>query len=597
MSPYSLVLIFIVISGTSLSCWGRKKQVEIGGKLKKWHKITLTFTGPSSSETANPNPFTEYVLDVTFKKKNKIYKVPGYFAADGNAAQTSAQRGNKWRVHFSPDKIGRWHYAVSFRLRGKGVSFDGTKGSFVVRRSTAKGSRDHRRKGRLRYVGKHHLQFEETREYFLKQGTDSPENFLAYADFDGTPNNSDLRKTWSAHVRDWRRGDPTWKGNKGKGIIGAINYLSSKGMNAISFLTMNIQGDDKNVFPYINDNDFTRFDCSKLDQWEIVFSHFDKMGIYLHFKMTEWENWMILDGDSFFGENRKLYYREIIARFSHHLALNWNIGEENGNTSQQQKAFASFLHRIDPYNHPVVVHNRPNLADEIYTPLLGPRSLIAGTSMQISVNGFTSEVFSSVKKWVDKSAKSRKKWVVAVDEHGGPVAGIKPDKDSDNSHHTNARQNALWGPIMAGGAGCEYFFGMLYDDSDLTCQNFRSRDRWFDYCRHAIQFFETNKIPFWEMSSRNGLVSNKKTWCLSDRTHYVIYLPGGETTNLDLRKMRKNFVRVEWYDPRNGGKLQNSSVKSIKGRRKMFDLGPPPRNIHQDWVVYVKGVGVLKRKS
>ena len=30
------------------------------------------------------------------------------------------------------------------------------------------------------------------------------------------------------------------------------------------------------------------------------------------------------------GPQRKLYYRELIARFGHHLALNWNLGEEVG---------------------------------------------------------------------------------------------------------------------------------------------------------------------------------------------------------------------------------------------------------------------------
>ena len=62
-------------------------------------------------------------------------------------------------------------------------------------------------------------------------------------------------------------------------MIGAINYLAAKGMNVFSFLTMNIKGDDRNVYPYISDQkkDFVRFDCSKMDQWEILFEHADKL--------------------------------------------------------------------------------------------------------------------------------------------------------------------------------------------------------------------------------------------------------------------------------------------------------------------------------
>lgn len=41
---------------------------------------------------------------------------------------------------------------------------------------------DLRAKGRLRYVGEHHLQFANG-DYFLKVGADSPENLLAYVDF------------------------------------------------------------------------------------------------------------------------------------------------------------------------------------------------------------------------------------------------------------------------------------------------------------------------------------------------------------------------------------------------------------------------------
>ena len=88
----------------------------ITGELRKWHKITLTWDGPSTSETASPNPFSDYRLDVTFRgPSGQTYVVPGYFAADGNAAETSAVQGAKWRAHISPDEVGTWTYSVSFR--------------------------------------------------------------------------------------------------------------------------------------------------------------------------------------------------------------------------------------------------------------------------------------------------------------------------------------------------------------------------------------------------------------------------------------------------------------------------------------------------
>ena len=111
-------------------------------------------------------------------------------------------------------------------------------------------------------------------------GADAPETFLAYADFDNTvatKKNVPL-KTWSPHIKDWREGDPTWKSGKGKGMIGAINYLSAKGCNAFSFLTYNAGGDGDNVWPFIHRDDKLHYDCSKLDQWATVFEHGTKMG-------------------------------------------------------------------------------------------------------------------------------------------------------------------------------------------------------------------------------------------------------------------------------------------------------------------------------
>ena len=437
----------------------------VSGELRKWHKITITFDGPNTSEMATPNPFTDYRLNVTFSNGSTSYEVPGYFAADGNAANTGATSGSKWRVHFAPDKTGTWSYSVSFR-EGTNVAvnsednagtpvdpLDGETGSFLVQSSNKTG-RDHRGKGRLQYVGEHYLKFAETGEYFLKQGADAPENFLAYVDFDNTPNNKNLRKDWSPHKGDWNSGDPTWKSGKGKGIIGAVNYLASEGMNAFSFIPMNINGDDQNVFPYISDSAFDRkrMDCSKLDQWEIVFAHGDKMGMFLHFKTQETENEKLLDNGNL-GTERKLYYRELIARFGHHLALNWNLGEEiNDSSTAQKKSWAQYFHDTDPYHHHIVIHNGSSHYD-----LLGPGSKLTGFSLQTSLSNFEGVHFR-VKDYVNRSADAGKPWAVACDEPGDAGHALRPDNDAGNSHE-DGRKNALWGTFMAGGWGNEWYFG------------------------------------------------------------------------------------------------------------------------------------------
>jgi len=575
-----------------------KGSVEIGGELKAWHKVTLTLDGPFAHELDNaPNPFADYRMTVTFRHESgtPTYAVPGYFAADGDSANTSAECGTTWRAHLSPDKPGVWTWAVSF-VKGKNAAvsdaagepvapFNGKTGTFTVAR-TDKTGRDHRGKGRLRYVGGRYLQFAETGEWFLKQGADAPENFLAYADFDGdfkTDGHKDnFVKTWKPHVGDWRPGDPTWQGGKGKGMIGALNYLVSEGMNAFSFLPLNIGGDDQNAFPYVTYDDVSHMDVSRLAQWEIVFEHADRLGLYLHFKTLETENELLLDGGDL-GPERSLYYRELIARFAHHLAMNWNLGEEiNSASTDQKKAWARYFWDHDPYHHHIVIHNGANHYD-----LLGPASRLTGFSLQTNRPDF-SNVHKQTKNYIDRSVKAGKVWVVACDEPGDASHALRPDSDAGNSHE-DGRRNALWGNLMAGGAGCEWYFGYKHAQSDLTCQDWRSRDRWWDCCRHALEFFRAGKIPFWEMTCRDDLVGNAKNdnsrYCFAKPGEvYLVYLPQGGTAELDLRDARGTLA-VAWFNPRTGGPLKGGG--QVNGGGKVT-IGPPPAEDGKDWLAVIR---------
>ncbi|RXP62754.1 DUF5060 domain-containing protein [Lutibacter sp. HS1-25] len=582
--------------------------VKKSGEFKKWHKVTLTFDGPETAEDDEYNPFFNYRFNVTFthNESGKKYVVPGYFAADGNAGETSAIKGNKWRVHFAPDEIGEWNYKVDFR-KGRWVAvsdrnkpgdtggfMDGATGSFTVEKSDKTG-RDFRGKGRLQYVGERYLKFAETGEYFLKVGSDAPENFLSYADFDGTFHNDghkdNMVKTWTAHLQDWKDGDPTWQNGKGKAMIGALNYLASKGLNAFSFLTNNIKGDDQNVFPYVDYDNWDRFDVSKLDQWEIVFEHADKLGMFLHFKTLEMENQGLLDNGGV-GANSKLYYRELIARFGHHLALNWNTGEENGDWvknhptppqfTQERLSMAAYFNEHDPYKHHVVIHN-----GNPFTDLLGPNSKYTGPSIQTHHADFRL-IHKEVLHWIEASKKAGKQWAVAVDEPGDAQHALMPD--ADDPDHDLARRNGLWSTFMAGGWGTEWYFGYKHDHSDLTCEDYRSRDLFWNQGVIALNFFKENKIPFWEMENKNELVGNSANentvYCFAkENDTYLVYLNSVETASLDLREANGDF-QVYWFNPKKGGALLQTKIKKVKGGSSV-ELGQSPNKKQQDWLIII----------
>lgn len=600
--------------------------VAVSGELRTWHKITLTLDGPFAHEQDNePNPFTDFRLQAEFKHPDGAkYIVPGYFAADGNAGDSSAESGTKWRVHFAPDREGEWTWKLSFRrghlaaldrkTSGEAVRpFDGKSGTLLVTPSDKDG-RDLRAHGRLQYVGRRYLQFAGSKQYFLKAGADAPETLLAYADFDntqaGNPRKAPL-KSWSPHVKDWADGDPTWRNGKGKGLIGAINYLSGKGCNAFSFLTYNAGGDGDNVWPFSHRDDKLHYDCSKLDQWATVFDHGTTRGMYLHFKVQETEMDdnrrgksegsrvpESLDGGEL-GTQRKLYCRELVARFSHNLALNWNLGEENTQTTAQQKAMINYIASLDPYDHNIVVHTFPDQQDKVYRPLLGDRSGLTGVSLQ---NSSLEATHAQTVKWVETSTASGKPWIVAFDESGSAAHAQCPDlgyggfDGRDNTGKMiytqhKVRKQTLWGTLMAGGAGCEYYFGYRFAENDLVCEDWRSRDQSWNYCRIAVNFFHDNRIPFHKMRNMDELVGNPdhgtSRYCFANPNDvYLVYLPNGGTATLDLTRS-KGMYDVEWFNPRSGGNLQHGDVTSVEAGDKV-SVGTPPRDAMHDWLVVLR---------
>ncbi|WP_349530830.1 DUF5060 domain-containing protein [Reichenbachiella sp. MALMAid0571] len=583
------------------------KGVSIGGELKKWHTVTLSFEGPDLAENSiDPSPFLDYRLLLTFTNGVDKFVVPGYFAADGNAAESHATNGNIWRVHFSPNKTGLWNYTASFR-RGVNISvsnefnagkaelqINGLKGSFFVEDSNKSGV-DFRSKGRLSYVGEHYLKFEETGKYFVKGGINSPENMLAYDDFDDTYDHggqvTNYLHTYSPHVKHWKTGDPTWDGGKGKGLIGAVNYLSDIGLNAVYFLLQNVDGDGDDTWPWTTHEKTTEYDCSKLDQWEIVFEHMQKKGLMIQMVHQERENDHYLDNGNL-GIQRKLYYRELIARFGHHPALVWNLGEETTNTKSQIAEFAAYIRSVDSYNHPIVIHTWPAKSehDRVYNSLLG-NPYFEGPSFQINGQGDL-QAHDLLVEWIDKSKTANRKWIVNFDEINPHTTGLKPD--SENPGHDDRRVYDLWAGYMAGAAGVEWYCGSesnLPDDiagvsnRDRTLENFTTREDMWVQTRIAREFFENN-IPLSEVSHSDHLVS--KGLCLAKPGEiYTVYLTEGGSTELDLGSSNSTFS-VKWFDPRKGGKLQNGTVTSITGPGQK-SLGNPPFEKDKDWTILISG--------
>lgn len=589
-------ILLLLLSWLTICC----NQGSYDHEVQLYQKLKLDFDGPDLSEMGTDNPFLNYRLNVTFTNGSVKYITPGYFAADGNAGETSATSGTIWRAWFIADQVGEWSYTVSFRKGdniavsnvsdGQALAFDGASGTILVNDLQA----DSDEKGRLDYVGKRYLQYSESKEYHLKVGPNSPENFLAYEGFDSTYShnaNQVFIKSYEPHVKDWSIGDPTWQDGEGKGIIGSINYIAEMGMNVIYFLTMNIEGDGKDVWPYVSHTDFDRMDCSKLDQWDVVFTHMEDKGVLLHFVLQETENELLLDGGDT-GPMRKLYFRELIARFGHHLEIVWNLGEENGpahltpegQNTRQRKDMADYIKLIDPYNHPVVVHTHSWIAarDFIVDSLYHIES-IDGLSLQIDKRA---EIHTETVKYIEKSKAAGKTWYSPMDEIGFYWMGAMPDAiDPD---HDTLRHEVLWGHLLAGGPGVEWYFGYKFPPADLDCEDWRSRDLLWKQSKIAVDFFK-EYLPYADMMAQPQLIKDNG-YCFADPGQiYVIYNAKGNMPAIDLSAASGEFS-VEWFDPKSGGELMTGIIEKVSSGQAI-GLGNPPvvtGKENTDWVVILR---------
>ncbi len=615
ITPSLLCLRFLLASMTTALVATFSVAADVHGTLTTWHTVSVTFAGPAGSE-ADPATFWDHRLTVTFSQGDHRYDVPGFFAADGKAGDSHAKAGNQWRVNFTPDRPGKWTYQAEMIVGpkaaiapsvGSAIKLKGATGSFTVKPSSLPSDQaDFRAHGRLAYVGKHHQQFAGSGRYFLMGGAGSPENFLAFDGIDGT---YDFAKTpefpslgedqlhhYGPHRDDWREGDPHWTdedGDDAKGIIGAVNYIADQGLNSIYLMPFTYAGDGNDVWPWADPQKRNSFDVSKLAQWERIFSHLQIQGVHIHLLVTETENeslFEIQDGGAPFADTRKLYYRELIARFGHHLALTWDLGEETGWTDEkggevgigittaQQKAFAQFIRDLDPYNHPITVHEIEMV--EIYPQIAGFEA-IEGPALQRH-HHYNQRIIEHL----EMSVAAGKRWLVSMSEPLGWEYGLRPD--ADDPTRDGPRKDVLWGVFMAGGAGVEWYAGWQNNapTSDLSSEDLRVRSNMWRLNKIALDFFNTY-IPFQDMTAANDLVAGDNDYVFAQANQtYLVYLREGGSAQIDLSDA-KGAYDVHWFDPRHGGDLQLGSVNRVSGGESV-SLGLAPSTPNQDWAILLR---------
>ena len=595
----------------------------VSGTLKKWHPIEIRFSGGTSlcetsaiSVDGLQNPFLNRRLNVTLTHLDTLsmpthsYVVPGFFAGDG----TGGPCGSTWMIRFTPDDSGTWVYTASFReganvnlsldpVDGSPVLFDGDTDSFVVG-ATDPSAPGFLATGRLAYFGNHYLRYAEG-GFFIKGGTDSPENLFganAFDDSEDQPGGLDTTglpdglHRYMPHEADFGSAglgddsDPFWTSNLGgnsRGVIGLLNYLRSVNVNSVYFLPMNLGGDGRETFPFVSADGSvysnTHYDLSKLNQWNMALNHAQRQGIMWNCVLGETESgneqWFSPQIEFLSGQ-RKLFYREIVARFSYLNGIKWNLGEESDLSPTALNTFADFIAALDPYDHPVCFHTNTLPADGSYpqyTSVIGDARYSASSLQYVPT-----ESGKHVEKWRTDSSLAGRPWIIDSDEQTGALS---------STNQALRRKTVLYDVLFSGG-NIEWYFGTfpLPEGGDVTTEDMRTRENMWEFMWYARKFLLEN-VAFQRMQPADDSLTGESpdrggaevfAW---EGHSYAIYFPNASVTgSLDLPD--GNYTK-QWYDPRTGQFI--GAVTPLVGTSST-SIGTPPSQAFDDWVLLIKRV-------
>ena len=388
------------------------RGVEIGGELRQWHKVTLTLDGPQADERASDPESVSRLPDdgdVRARVRRAELQRARLLRRRRQRRDTSATAGNKWRAHLRRTRPADGTGASrSCPARTRAIDaavaadaqpvapFDGLLGSVQMWPLPTRVAPDFRARGPLQYVGGHYLRFAGTGEYFLKVGADSPETLLAYADFDGTVARKPAvpLNTYAPHVADWKpairpgrtaraRADrraqlPLVQGRQ-RDVVPHLQRrrrrrqrLAVRRPGTTSSTTTSrssTSGRSSSITRSARASTSTS-SCRRPRTTTTIAATtadgrppggLDTSGASAPVRPVAES----LDGGDL-GAERKLYLRELIARFGYELALNWNLGEENTQTPGAAARDGRLHPDTDPYTHHIVVHTYPHEQEQVY---------------------------------------------------------------------------------------------------------------------------------------------------------------------------------------------------------------------------------------
>ncbi|MFT6832675.1 MAG: hypothetical protein ACJAZN_002853 [Planctomycetota bacterium] len=635
-----------------------------GQRAIAWQPLELTFAtgllspihgGPPAQGDISPgNPWLDYRFDLTLTRPDgESVLVPGFFAGDGGGGP----RGDVWKVRFTPPAIpGDWRGVAILRY-GENVNVESpfsSAGLPVFGRSVLVaveppdlGSSGFYGKGPIQADGSGHLRHAD-RSLFVKAGVGSPENFLGYAGFDGAVDGfdggplgeaggaPDFLHEFTPHRIDWRAGDPDWGGGRGRGIVGALNYLESVGANALYVMPMNLGGDGRDTFPFVSNSGGARFPIDPADalnyavrrmgEWDLVLRHAQTRGILIQLVLAEREptNIQWLGGAA--SRRRRLFLKQLVAHFGYLPGVEWTLCEENAapgspNFAQfsplELRDMAQWIRSWDPLHHPRSVHVDPNDLS-LYSAMIaaGTAQWIDCVSLQVNGDeGSTARLYGELAEDAAERFQSiGRRVVVHVDEPGYYLTGAGSELHPAAWAHAphagpeDRRRRALYDSLFSS-AGVLWYFGLyaLEDGGgDLHTEDFRTRATLLRETRIARELIEATFVDAGQFGPADHLwtsdqfplhpIYGEAEVLAEAGGPALVYLPAlGESASNSpgvLSPLRSgpsgvSTFRAAWVNPRTG---TEQGAPQLFDPVRPFRPEPPagaPLNPDMDWILRV----------
>ncbi len=472
----------------------------------KWGLVEIVLQGPDlDGSGGTPNPFA-IRLDAVFTGPNgAAYSTPGFYDGDANGGQS----GNKWKIRFAPDQTGYWTAITS----SSEASLDGRTFDFQVEPSFKYGT--------LRYVGGYYLKFLDG-PYWLKTGCDDPEELLGEGVFGA------------------------WEDKKA-----SVDYLASKGVNSMYMVVLDYPKDSGLVFPWLSVSDQTRFDLAKMKRWEDLFTHIQNLNMVM--------NIVLEDDGALIPADREFYYRYLVARFGFYNGLIWNIREEYNERYSKDQAisYSHLLQEIDPYDHPVALHN-------VNTP----------QSWFIQSDAFCVTSIQTDKPSASLPPMQFNQWALqwreATQAASRPMAISYDETGKISSSDTDVRyaRKMAW---------CLALAGAQFELHTYPMSSYQQFENLWNYVGVLNNFML--RLHFWEMRPHNELVSENAAAFAKTGYEMVAYSWDGSAFTVDLSGYTGNLP-WEWYDPRTGTYYPQTPIPA--GGQQLFT---PPYG--GDWVLHL----------